>query len=110
MSAEDASLRLSKLDRATKEGSAWGFPLKPDFTAFFAAGKSSAAPIPIPKFYLCPDMDLIYEICIRRAKRGKNRGPEGVPMEILEMCPPVFARVLYEMYKAGARLGCVPRN
>ena len=55
-------------------------------------------------------MEDTYAEAIRKAKEGKAAGPDGVPMEILQMCPVTYAELLYELFAAGARLGCVMKE
>ena len=56
------------------------------------------------------EMEAIFAEAIRKAKKGKAAGPDGVPMEILQMCPVSLAELLYELFAAGARLGCVMKD
>ena len=55
-------------------------------------------------------MEDIFTKAIRRAKKGKAVGPDGVPMELLHMNPKAFAELLFELFAAGARLGCAMKD
>ena len=111
MDASQAAERLQKLERAEKEAATMGKSLKPrDFTTFFTSGKKSERAVPLRKFTLPPYMEAVYEESIRKAKNGKAKGTDGIPMELLKVCPALFAKLLYRMFKAAARLGCVPRD
>lgn len=52
-------------------------------------------------------METIYRQAIRREKKDKASGPEGVPMKILQKCPAAFAELMFELFATGARLQCV---
>lgn len=55
-------------------------------------------------------MEEIYVDAIRKAKLGEAKGPDGFPMKLLKICSRIFAQFLYKMYKAAARLECVPQD
>lgn len=81
-----------------------------DFTAFFTVEKDSNEHVSLAKFDFHPKMGKIYASAIRKAKRGKAKEPDGLPMELLKICFKLYAHFLYNMFKAAARLGCVPRD
>lgn len=56
------------------------------------------------------EMEQIYRPAISRAKKGKAAGSDGVPMELLHICPQVFAEIFFELFAAGARLRCVMKD
>ena len=62
------------------------------------------------KYTLPREMEDTFTKAIRRAKQGKAAGPDGVPMELLQMNPKAFAELLFELFAAGARLRCVMKD
>ena len=57
------------------------------------------------KYTLPREMEDIFRNAICRAKKEKSAGPDGVPMELLQMSPNSFAEHLFELFAEGARLG-----
>lgn len=47
-------------------------------------------------------MEEIYLDAIRNAKLGKVKGPDEIQMDLFKICPTIFARFLYKMFKGAA--------
>ena len=100
---------LRRHQRQAGEADLVGDALDPqDFTTFFARKSAPTAPIPLQKFDLQPEFRDVLLMAIKRAKRGKAPGPDGVPVEIYQMAPEVFADVFFALFRACGRLGVVP--
>ena len=111
LSLADVAARIKKVQDATDDASRLGDELKPrDFTEFFADKPAPQNLVALRKYTLPTEMEKIYRQAIRRAKKGKAAGPDGVPMEILQVCPAPFAEMLFELFAAGARLKCVMKD
>ena len=108
LSLADVAARIKKIQDATNDASRIGEELNPrDFTKFFADKPAPTHMVALRKYTLPAEMEEIYRQAIRRAKKGKAAGPDGVPMELLQICPAAFAELMFELFAAGARLKCV---
>lgn len=47
---------------------------------------------------------------IRRAKKKKAAGQDGVPIEPVRICPAACAEHIYELFAADTRIKCVVKN
>jgi len=111
LSLADVAARIQKASAVTDDACKRGDELVPrEFTKFFADKPPPASLVPLRKYTLPREMEGIFLNAIRRAKKGKAAGPDGVPMELLQMSPFQFAELLYELFAAGARLRCVMKD
>lgn len=81
-----------------------------NFTEFFVSKQTPKRMITLRKYTLPMEVEHIYLQLIRRAKKGKADGPDGIPMKLLQICPPAFAEILLDIFAAVARLKCVMKN
>lgn len=51
-------------------------------------------------------MEEVYSQAICRAKKGKAAGPDGVPMELIQIYPTAFAEILFELFTDECRMKC----
>ena len=99
---------LSQHTRAAREAAQVGETLDPgDFTAFFADKPLPPAPVPLQHFTLEQEFRDTLELAIRKAKKGKAPGPDGIPVEIYQICPALFADLFFEILAACGRLATV---
>lgn len=88
-----------------------GDALRPrDFTGFFAENPPPQIRVPLRKYTLPIEMEKTYRQAITRANKGKEAGLDGVPMELPQKFPPAFAEILFELFAAGSRMGCVMKD
>ena len=53
------------------------------FTQFFADKPPPASLVSLRKYKLPREMEDTFDAAVRKAKKGKAAGPDGVPMELL---------------------------
>lgn len=46
-------------------------------------------------------MESIFRASIKWANKGKKAGPDGVPMDLLQLNPQSYAVLFYELFSAG---------
>ena len=111
LSIADVAARIEKVHAAADNASRLGDELKPrDFTEYFANKPTPKSLIALRKYTLPREMEKLFRKAIRKAKKGKAAGPDGVPMELLQICPAAFSELLFELFAAGARMRCVMKN
>lgn len=77
------------------------------FTDFFADKPRPTEPVSLRYFTLERGFQNTLEKAIREAKKGKAPGPDGIPTEIYQLCPELFAEMFYELLAAFGRLAAV---
>ena len=111
LSLADVAARVRKISATSKDADKLGDELIPrDFTKFFVDKPKPKSSVKLRKFTLPREMENIFAMAIRSAKKGKAAGPDGVPMELLKLCPLDFAELLFELFAAGGRLQCVMKD
>lgn len=110
-SLADFAARIKKGKATTDDGSRLGDELKPKyFTKFFVGKPSSKSLVALRKYMLPIEIEKLCRQAIRRANKRKAAGPEGVPMELLQICQAELAELLHEFFAAGARLQCFMKD
>ena len=99
LSLADVAARIQKASAVSDDACRRGNELIPrDFTKFFADKPPPASLVTLRKYTMPSEMEGIYCDAIRRAKKGKAAGPDGVPMELLQLCP----RTLQKYYLSSS--------
>ena len=107
-SIADVAAVVRRSVREANESEYKGVCLDPsDFTKYFAAKPRPPEHVPLRHFDLSPLVKHELDTSIRRAKRGKAPGPDGIPMEVYKIDSALFANVFYHMFKACGRLAAV---
>lgn len=99
---------LKDIRRQSADASRLGDSLEPkDFTAFFADKEKPPKKVPLQKFVLDPEFRDLLCVAIKRSKKGKAPGPDGIPCELYKLVPDLFAEVFYELFAACGRMAAV---
>lgn len=107
-SLKDVSMVLRKATCASDTASLQGMSMdRREYTEFFTNVPPPPYPVPLLAYKHPPDFEARIAAAIRKAKRGKAPGPDGVPMELFKLAPDLFAYLLFEMFNACARCGYV---
>lgn len=111
LSLADVAERIRKIPTVSDEDSKLGDELKSrDFTKFFADKQAPQSLKAWCRYTLQAEMRKLYTKEIRRAKKGKAAGPDGAPMELLQINTAAFAETFYELFTAGDRIKCVMKG
>ena len=107
-SIADVAAIVRRSLRESQETGTKGARLDPsDFTQYFCDKTRPPGPVPLRRFELEPEMKNVLETALRKAKRGKAPGPDGIPMEVYKLDCPLFANIFYHVFKACGRLATV---
>ena len=107
-SLKDVASVLRKAKRASDTASSQGMSMdRREYTKFFTNVPKPPRQVPLSKFKHPADFEARIAAAIRKAKRGKAPGPDGVPMELFKLAPDLFAHLLFEMFDACARCAYV---
>lgn len=108
LSPADVSARLKRLDRESAEADQRGAVMEPaEFTRYFADDPRPEKLVRLRQYVLPKSMERRFVRAIMSAKTGKAAGPDGVPIELFQLCPDEFGALFFQLFRTGARLGCV---